>query len=350
MGYFKTDGLASSLLLITATFMVASSLPSFSAQAANGVVLKRRALHNKDSYTVLNAGASGQVLGYSMGHARDRLQVHIRFDSGGATPEDAWVHYRPYLSDRRQAIQLYDASNRATSDVSQAKTFMTLKAGVSAWVTMEHVQGELQTFNQENPPMKNTLERKTASAMTSTQALIPGASWAVDCEDFIDSDGNYGNYGETLYNILGGADTYDIVNSKVGDMSTICPGYSNFDDAGKKNFWIWFAAAVSMAESSCNPEEINRQAMNATAVGLWQLDGSLKNAVQRERCGDRLNLYSGVQNISCAVKMFNFYTEIWNTNTRKLAYFSKNYWETLHVGSRSHAIVVRLMRQYRACR
>ncbi|MDR3606927.1 MAG: hypothetical protein P4M08_06045 [Oligoflexia bacterium] len=343
----KIQDIACLSFLLAALFETPLSYATVGNTMRNAI-LARKTLHEQNNYGALNNGVSGQIIGYAMGNSRDRIQVHIRFDSGDGKTEDAWIHYRPDLSDRRQSLLIYDQDGRTTLDITRGKTFTTIKAGVSAWETMEHVQGEIQAFNAEAKPKgKSDTERKTASILTSTQPLVPGALWSTDCEDFIDSDGNYGKWGEALYNTLGQNGTEEILASKIGDMSVICPKYYDFDDVGRKNFWIWLAASVAMEESSCNPE-IHTSGPNGTAAGLWQLDLGNRNPVQHERCGS-ISAYDGTVNIKCGLSMLNWYTEIDARNSRKIIYWHGNYWQTLHPGNPSQTRTNRLIRMYHAC-
>ena len=60
----------------------------------------------------------------------------------------------------------------------------------------------------------------------------------MDCEDFIDPNGNYGQYGEALMTVIGGDKTPDLYSGQAGDIAQVCPNYAKFSDSEKRNFWV----------------------------------------------------------------------------------------------------------------
>jgi hypothetical protein len=325
------------LFLLTATVALASD---------SGSILTRSSAHDQ-AYALLNANVHGTILGYAFGQAQDRAQLHVAFDLGNGQTEEAWVHYRPDLSEHRQTLTLFDQNGRSTQDVTQAKSLVTLKAGVTAWQSMEHVTGETTAMlRQLTAPAKT--KRAVASALpTSAQALVPGTRWSADCEEFIDADGNFGAWGRAILGEINSTTAPKLLSKGAGDITRICPKYQQLNDTQRQNFWVWFAASVAMEESSCNPE-ISGQGPNATVAGLWQLDASGTEKYCDGVCGS-INVYRGSENVVCGLKMLNWYTFTWLKNKSNRIYWNENYWETLHPDAPIQRRTNSLVQEYNDC-
>lgn len=300
----------------------------------------------------------------------DRYQFQVLLtlndDKSTAVQELLWIHYRPDLDPKKQPIQLFDNSGRRVSDPQKATKIVTTKKGVTAWPTMEAVDPNSCSGANRNPsamnksdsveknnsgPQKRNIaaydEGEKDGDLKSVQGISGGALWAHDCEDFIDSDGEYGKVGKAL---LANMDSkmmqflYD--GSNVGDIKALCPKYQDFNEDRKKNFWVWMAASIAMAESSCNPE-IKAKGINGTAAGLFQLHLGKTQNYCGGICGS-INALDGPKNAVCGMNMLDWYT-VSEKNSSNLVYWKGNYWQVLHPPQPGQRKVAKLLASFEAC-
>jgi len=86
------------------------------------------------------------------------------------------------------------------------------------------------------------------------------------CQEFIDRDGNIGDWGDyAKIQIQDRARTF--VDNPPDDITQFCPNFVNMTPERRVLFWVWVLASMSAPESSCNPNE-----RSGDAVGLFQLD------------------------------------------------------------------------------
>jgi hypothetical protein len=104
------------------------------------------------------------------------------------------------------------------------------------------------------------------------------------CNKFMFSDGSFGPWGVALISAFERVGTDCIYHS---DWSEICPGYTNFSEAKKRQLMVFAFAAVADKESTCNPKA-QAQGKTDLAVGLFQLE----NSRRQRRAADRHDLCS----------------------------------------------------------
>lgn len=118
-------------------------------------------------------------------------------------------------------------------------------------------------------------------------ASLASTRFGSGCKNFIDDKGNLGPWGKILKNEIRGNPAF---NSTPKDMSSLCPGYSNFSQDQRENFWVHTFMAMSSNESSCKTS--TRTAEN---VGLLQLDSNACGAKSAALYDARVNLTCGVR-------------------------------------------------------
>jgi hypothetical protein len=282
------------------------------------------------------------------------LRARFRLDNGLIKgieySENLWVHYRPGLSAARQTVQLLDASGNEVQvispagvvlkDLSVVKRIRILRDGVNAWPNMNG-SGD----NQSNLFSQKT-DRLPAADPRSSQGIKGGQFWSTDCEDFIQPDGSYGPWGLYLYNHNTSANDKVLFDMPPGDIPGVCPNYPKFNEDQKRNFWIWYAAAIAQEESSCNPD-VHVKGTYGIAAGLWQLDlGKTKNYCHGI-CGT-INAYNASANVSCGLNMLDWYTGL-DRDIDHNVFWKGNYWQTMHEGQSGERRAVTLIKSLRAC-
>ncbi len=355
---------------------------------------------------LLKEKTTGEIVSIRMpNNCTDRYQINASLLVGhntDGTPiiESLWVHYRPELEGDRQPILLLDENQHPVNDPALAKSIMTIRAGVTAWPEMDEIKpnecgsglnGSIQKDKpnrlpsqasddpwatnvvKKDPPPDNrrsglntaaTSSKRSAAGASqekisvvpqvkghSSQGITGGRMWAHDCEDFIHPDGSYGPYGRAIILHINAQNDSHLFNDPPGDINRICPKYKTFNDDQKQNFWVWFAAAIAMEESSCNPE-IKVKGTYGIATGLWQLDqGKTKNYCGGV-CGS-INALDGAKNVRCGLDMLNYYVGE-SINKGELVYwhnkFGQNYWQTMHPPQPGQRKTQQLVNTFQACK
>ncbi len=285
---------------------------------------------------------------------RYMIQVQIDLIGDSSYTEDLWLQYRPNLSRERQNIMLMDAAGNELQIFDRAGQLLpgkpasliykikVLRNGLNAWGGNGQEFSSYRPLTQDRMPAAVTLPR-------SAQGIVPGPKWSTDCEDFIDANGNYGPWGLYIYN----HNTSNVDNVLFDGPPTdvpnlVCPKYSSFNEDTKRNFWVWFAAAIAMEESSCNPH-IHTQGTYGTAAGLWQLDLGKTNIYCGGVCGRKsIDVYDGARNVSCGLDMLNWYSSQ-PVNSSHNVFWKGNYWQTMHLGQPGQKKAAALIRSFGPC-
>jgi hypothetical protein len=171
--------------------------------------------------------------------------------------------------------------------------------------------------------------------------IAPGKTWNPRCQNFIDDDGLYGDWGQEIADNLKPEDFPNFFDStNVKDVVKLCPAFADFTEEQTTNFWVYTFAAVSMAESSCNRKAL-ADGPNGQAGGLLQLHvGSTKLY-----CGMSIKTFVANDNLKCGMKILdkqlNAYNELFVSH-------GKTYWQTLQDGT-GGAQVRKILKKYAPC-
>lgn len=186
-----------------------------------------------------------------------------------------------------------------------------------------------------------------------------------NCQNFIRSDGGYGDWGREMALQMEQYPIYQRVNRGIID---ICPRFGEFDKRQKYHFWVWFMAAVASQESRCVTTElgpINRQDPSlGRPTGLFQMEPRQSTRWWRGNyCAQPGEMTDPILNVQCAVQIMAHYlnndqgplgrvsvdvdTEFYNSlSTRK----GNSYWQPLrNIGAGDYQNVMDRVGQYRDC-
>lgn len=217
------------------------------------------------------------------------------------------------------------------------------------------------TINQD----KTTINRKISSENNnklldhSLIKLNDRTLWSPNCYNFIDNRGNYGPWAKAIQKSFTEGGNFDGAgisksaswlvgeySSQIGDLDRgikINTKFKNYSQQNKIDFFIYYAAAVAMTESTCRPTQAAK-GPNGTAIGLWQLHKGRTNNYADNVCGN-FNETNGSLNVVCGLKMLNYYVKS-NKNSDNKLFWDGNYWETMHMKRPSGKKTYGLIKKY----
>ncbi len=141
-------------------------------------------------------------------------------------------------------------------------------------LTLKECLEEFGKINQR--PRPRSCPRLQAMPPLSAHFSQKGA----DCRGFIGDDGSYGPYGQVIQSYIQsqGSDSILLSNNlaSMNGASNICPNWKKFDEATKTHFWVWTFAAIAHAEDTCKNSQEKVPATNGYAIGLLQMDYTVK--------------------------------------------------------------------------
>jgi hypothetical protein len=148
------------------------------------------------------------------------------------------------------------------------------------------------------------------SAPGPLQALTAGFSaHGADCSKFIDSSGEYGEWGQVVKQYLDakGEDSHLFRNglTGMGAPQNICPKWDRLSLAEKKHFWVWTIASLAWDEATCKANARNPRATNGVGVGLLQLDENRSDRYWRGANCKTASVASASQNLKCGLDILS---------------------------------------------
>lgn len=178
---------------------------------------------------------------------------------------------------------------------------------------------------------RNLAETQVPGQSRAGQLINAANGFAVSCQEYIQKNNQFGTIGKAILKNVNRDSTPVLFQDDIGDLKVepkkICPNYLRFSQAEKADFMVYYAAAIGMAESSCN-SHVKAKGPNGTLIGQWQLHLGKTHVYAGGVCG-KINPSIGAQNTVCGMKMLNFYTKM-PKNTKNELFYSRNYWETMH--------------------
>lgn len=165
-----------------------------------------------------------------------------------------------------------------------------------------------------------------------------------NCFQYIDSNGEYGPWGKSVIEAINKLQEDELKNSYLADnftdMDLVCPNFKNFNDQVKLKFWVWTFAAISWQESSCNPKT-TAQGINSKAVGLLQLEDSLRLRAGRGGQCEVKDVKHPSNNIACGVEILHQQllgpkSSYFTTSTGEL-FWKSGYWQHLRFRKRTQS-------------
>lgn len=101
-----------------------------------------------------------------------------------------------------------------------------------------------------------------------------------NCSDFIDRNGMLGSRGHVIASAFQQFEHLRVLVSekaaRATSMPQLCPKFSRMNEEQRIRFWVWAFAAIAWDESTCKPGATNSRATNGTAVGLLQMESTLR--------------------------------------------------------------------------
>ncbi|WP_295905539.1 hypothetical protein [uncultured Bdellovibrio sp.] len=120
------------------------------------------------------------------------------------------------------------------------------------------------------------------------------AKFAKGCDHFINKEGQLGAWGSyTLQQIKDKPESFGL--NVPDDITKWCPNYPKMSKDQRELYWVWIIMSMASSESSCNPNNDNRNAPNGTAIGLLQ--------VWKPVCPKARDLHVPYQNIQCGIDL-----------------------------------------------
>jgi hypothetical protein len=128
-----------------------------------------------------------------------------------------------------------------------------------------------------NPPdcdCEGTEDIYLANAGRSLPSLsIEFSAKGADCSNFIQNDGTYGAWGNTIKDYIQNSSAKSrFLGNGITNIEHACPNWSRLNEEQKTHFWVWVFASLAHDESTCKANARNSKATNGVAVGLLQLD------------------------------------------------------------------------------
>ncbi len=176
-----------------------------------------------------------------------------------------------------------------------------------------------------------------------------------DCSKFINAKGQLGEHGNTIFTHLDKITNSMYLKNSYPGMTSTCPKWQSFTRDEKKYFWVWFFAALSWKEATCQESEINKNATSGVAVGYLQLNE--KQADRKWRGDDSgkscaaTEVKSATYNLKCGLEIFNEQLRgkdsIYLGNGQLAGKGSNSYWQDLR-GSNSK--VLKMVQDFPGCK
>ncbi len=179
-----------------------------------------------------------------------------------------------------------------------------------------------------------------------------------NCDAFIGSNGYYGSWGavigETLIAARQENPAYEVFfadsTTNIDGVTTLCPQWTRLSEEQRVNFWVWTFAAISQAESSCDPGAVANGINGKIAVGLTQLERSRQYRYWRSRDANG-NGYCDVDtvqsvdnNLKCALDiMLGHLTGVYR---QPPSVIGNSYWQELRGSNRK---IARMISEFQLC-
>ncbi|MCO5143185.1 MAG: hypothetical protein M9962_08865 [Oligoflexia bacterium] len=164
---------------------------------------------------------------------------------------------------------------------------------------------------------------------------------ASSCNNFIQANGKLGPWGEHIKKVLSPKTHPLLFSNQIQDIK-ICPKFAKMSVEQKKEFWIWFLAAMANHESTCRPA-VKVKAVNGTAAGLLQLHYGHEH---KYGCKKGIKSTTAKDNLTCGLTMLN------NDIGRTKNWFPRkdNYWDVLRWPRPAAKKTLNIVKAYGPCR
>jgi hypothetical protein len=174
-------------------------------------------------------------------------------------------------------------------------------AGYWAWVPKRDLQGvttktEAQVCeNCEVTPRRQTVREQieaVTGALGSNYYALPGSAGQGLCSQFVQSNGQLGDYGRRTLAAIQAVDPGGqcFLGGGIAWSQHVCPGYRSFSQRERERFWVYAFAAIAHDESSCNP---NVSGDGGASDGLFQMEYSnWKRRFRGRECAPRTPINS----------------------------------------------------------
>ncbi len=137
----------------------------------------------------------------------------------------------------------------------------------------------------------------------------------LNCSLYMNESGEYNAYGRIIKDYIheevkkNGSSRFlsnDLVGMDVNPK--VCPNWKSLNDETKVKFWVWAFAATAFEESRCNAKVPDHYDINDYAVGLYQLERTVK---VRGRRGPSCmvsakEIHTPYSNIRCAMDIIRY--------------------------------------------
>ena len=162
-------------------------------------------------------------------------------------------------------------------------------------------------------------------------------------------------------NFLASAKVVEIRNclSKKIDLSKVCPNFKKFRVEKKKKYWIYFFASIAHVESTCRKKFGLVKGVNGRAVGLLQMENSLK---QRKAAGrnpkfcftkispkrNKTVVFSNVFQFRCGLSIFKklYCRENSDKTNKTIGETHRGHWLELN---KENGKIVQLIKKFPGC-
>lgn len=129
-----------------------------------------------------------------------------------------------------------------------------------------------------------------------------------DCTSFINPNTkSYGPWGKEIVSYIEKQGSKSIFLSPelngFEQIPNICPRWKKLTQDQKKHFWVWVMASIAYEESTCIPTARNALGTDEPAVGLFQLNESLKGRAYRGGECKVASVKEPSANIQCSMKI-----------------------------------------------
>lgn len=160
---------------------------------------------------------------------------------------------------------------------------------------------------------------------------------APECVKFVDSNGNYGDYGKIIQTALLETPRFRkalLENDRVANdaqVKLICPNFSNLTEPERVKFYVYTIAAIARDESRCKLNPDSYDDICPTCVGMMQLPDALSERSFRGPACNVSNIRAPVNTLKCSLDILRgqfeeLYGKPWGKNPSWLAL---SYWEKL---------------------
>lgn len=279
-----------------------------------------------------------------------------------------WIEYDPQQNHELNLIRFKNGVN-LPEEIRVGDEMIAQVDGVTAFT--EDPTKETETVNSQtlvpsakivkiqkisnDPSSLSSVKREVAQKQKILQSraghlMTVANGFAASCQEYIRKNNQFGSIGQSVMKNITPRTAPVLYADHIGDLKInpkrICPKYSQFSQNQKVDFLVYYAAAIGMAESSCN-SRIKARGPNGTLIGQWQLHLGKTHQYANGACG-KINPHQGDQNVVCGLKMLNFYTGM-AKNTLKELFYKGNYWETMHYPRPGAKKALRLIHKFPGC-